>query len=253
MSLPSERILLRIYLQSADRAPHVPTYARIVAAARQANLAGATVLRGFMGAGYHGIIQGSRWALIEHVPVIVEIVDSQDRIAAFIKESLDPIMVGGMLTLERAAVIMHRPRAAQSTNRLNLAAALEPLSTVPKIEPGIHMTKDDNGILLRVFIGESDRLEGRPLYQAIVQKVRDLGLAGATVLRGIEGFGANSIVHKASLLEMSADLPIVIEIVDTDPKIKTLLPYLEQTVREGMITMEYVVIVAYRHDPAPSS
>src|SRR5947208_250272 len=83
------------------------------------------------------------------------------------------------------------------------------------------------GVLVRVFIGESDRHAGRPLYEAIVQTARELGLAGATVLRGTEGFGANSVVHKASLLEMSSDLPIVVEIVDVEEKVRRLLPHLE--------------------------
>ena len=112
------------------------------------------------------------------------------------------------------------------------------------------MTINQEGVLLRVFVGESDRFESRPLHEAILQKAREIGLSGATVLRGIEGFGANSVVHKAALLEMSRDLPIVIEIVDTEPKIKQLLPHLEQMVSEGMITMEYVIILMYRHDPA---
>ena len=73
---------------------------------------------------------------------------------------------------------------------------------------------------------------------------------GATVLRGTQGFGANSVVHKARLLEMSSDLPIVIEVVDTEPKVRSLLPHLEAMVTEGMITMEYVTILMYRHDPA---
>lgn len=106
----------------------------------------------------------------------------------------------------------------------------------------------ENGVLLRVFTGESDRYQHKPLYEAIVRKARELGLAGATVLRGTEGFGARSVVHKAALLEMSTDLPVVIEIVDTEEKIKLLLPHLETMVQEGMITMEYVVILMYRHN-----
>ena len=112
------------------------------------------------------------------------------------------------------------------------------------------MTINENGVLLRVFIGESDRHENKPLYEAILAKAREMGLSGATVLRGVEGFGANSVVHKAALLEMSTDLPIVIEIVDVREKVESLLPYLEQVVAEGMITMEYVAIVVYRHNPA---
>ena len=105
----------------------------------------------------------------------------------------------------------------------------------------------ENGILLRAFIGESDKFEHKPLYEAIVQKVRELGLAGATVLRGSEGFGANSVVHKSAVLAMSSDLPIVIEIVDSEEKINLLLPHLETMVKEGMLTMEHVLVLMYRH------
>ena len=108
------------------------------------------------------------------------------------------------------------------------------------------MTIDEDGMLLRVFIGESDRWEDGPLYEGIVRKARELGVAGATVLRGTEGFGAHSVVHKARLLEMSADLPIVVEMVDSRPKIEALVPELDAMVREGMITMENVRVLAYR-------
>ena len=108
------------------------------------------------------------------------------------------------------------------------------------------MKVDDDGMLLRVFIGESDRLGGRPLFEAIVRKARELGVAGATVLRGTEGFGAHSVIHKSHLLEMSSDLPIVIEIVDSADRIRALLPHLDGMVSEGMMTMENVRILAYR-------
>jgi hypothetical protein len=137
--------------------------------------------------------------------------------------------------------------AVAGVRPLSLYARIAPLSTVPGLHRGVHMTVNENGVLLRIFIGESDRFEAMPLYEAIVQKVRELGLGGATVLRGTEGFGASSIVHKAALLELSADLPVVIEIVDSDQKINLLLPHLEAMVKEGMITMEHVVIVLYRH------
>jgi PII-like signaling protein len=265
MSLIGEQVLLRIYLQSADRAPHVPTFERIVQAARAEKLAGATVLRGILGAGYHGIIRTSAWSIFPHEPIIVEIVDSSEKIANFVQGPLDEIMVGGMLTLERAAVMMYRHRSEESAsnlqpNNLHLPGMLKPLSTLPQIQPGKNKKADnmkspnmqlqENGVLLRVFIGESDRFENKPLYESIVQKTRELGLAGATVLRGSEGFGARSVVHKSALLEMSSDLPIVIEIVDAEEKIKLLLPHLETMVREGMITMEYVMVLMYRHGVA---
>jgi uncharacterized protein len=253
MSVASEQILLRVYLQSADRAPHVPTYTQLVAAARREKLAGATAIRGIMGAGYHGILKKpSPFSMVEHVPIIVEIVDTAEKIAAFVHGTMDGLMIGGMATLERAAVMMVRDgKSAPATGLADMAVALHPLSTVPKIEPGSHIMKiNENGILLRVFIGESDRWEHQPLFEAIVQKVRELGLAGATVLRGCEGFGANSVVHKSRLLEMSSDLPILIEIVDSEENIRTLQPHLETMVQEGMITMEYVMILMYRHNHA---
>jgi hypothetical protein len=108
------------------------------------------------------------------------------------------------------------------------------------------MKVNEHGILLRIFVGESDRFANQHLYEAIVGKARELGLAGATVLRGTEGFGAHSVVHSTSLLEMSTDLPIVIEIVDSEDQIKRLLPHLEEMVQEGMITMEHVMIILYR-------
>ncbi|HWE03737.1 MAG TPA: DUF190 domain-containing protein [Tepidisphaeraceae bacterium] len=250
MSLLGEMVLLRIYLQSADRSPHTPTYERIVQAARHEKLAGVTVLRGILGVGYHGILKTSPWSLVEHVPVVVEIVDSGPKIAEFVRGPLDEVMVGGMVTLERAAVVMYRGKNAHRPAKLDLAGELKPLSTTPHIEPGSHMKINERGVLLRIFIGEADKAEHKPLYEAIVQKARDLGLAGATVLRGSEGFGANSVVHKSSLLEMSTDLPVVIEIVDTEENIRLLQPHLETMVQEGMITMEYVVILMYRHNRA---
>jgi len=253
MSLTGEQVLLRAYLQSADRTPHTPTYERLVKAARHEGLAGATVLEGIMGFGAHGLIQHSVWSIVRHVPVIVEIVDSAERISRFIQGPLDRIMMHGMLTLERANVMMYRPRQHDKPNHLSLGSLLKPLSTIPRIEARPHMTINENGVLLRVFIGEGDTVDGRHLYEAVLLKARELGLAGGTVLRGIEGFGANSVVHKARLLEMSSDLPVVIEIVDTEEKIRRLLPFLEQVVQEGMITMEYVAIVFYRHNPADAA
>lgn len=102
------------------------------------------------------------------------------------------------------------------------------------------------GTLLRIFIGEDDRWEGAPLYEAIVRKAREEGLAGATVLRGIEGFGAHSRLHTARILRLSEDLPVVIEMVDRTEKIERILPELDRMVTEGMITLEKVRVVAYR-------
>src|SRR5881296_510811 len=108
------------------------------------------------------------------------------------------------------------------------------------------MKLEGEGKLLRLFIGESDTWHGKPLYQAIVERVRREGLAGATVLRGIEGFGADSRLHTSRILRLSEDLPIVIEIVDTPEQIDRILPLLDEMVEEGMVTLERVEVIAYR-------
>ena len=105
------------------------------------------------------------------------------------------------------------------------------------------------GHLLRIFIGESDRHEGMTLYEWIVRKAREQGLAGATVLRGLGGSGAHSRLHTAKVLRLSADLPIVIEIVDTIHKIEAFLPVIDGAVKEGMATLEKVDIRFYRSGP----
>jgi len=103
-----------------------------------------------------------------------------------------------------------------------------------------------HGKLLRIFVGESDKHDGRPLYEWVVQKAREQGLAGATVLRGLEGFGAHSRVHTAKVLRLANDLPIVIEIVDTEEKIEAFLPLIDDAIEEGLATIERVEVRFYR-------
>ncbi|MFW5770329.1 MAG: DUF190 domain-containing protein [Spirochaetota bacterium] len=109
------------------------------------------------------------------------------------------------------------------------------------------MKLPEEGMLLRIFIGEQDKLNGKSLYEQIVMRARELNMAGATVLQGILGFGADSRIHSAKILRLSEDLPIVVEIVDTEEKINTILPFLDETVKEGMITLEKVKVLKYTH------
>jgi hypothetical protein len=109
------------------------------------------------------------------------------------------------------------------------------------------------GTLLRVFIGESDHWHGKPLYQAIVQRFRQEGLAGATVLRGIEGYGAKSHLHTSRLLRLSEDLPLVVEVVDTPANIDRALPMLDEMITDGLVTVEKVEVVMYRAGPGPTT
>jgi len=108
------------------------------------------------------------------------------------------------------------------------------------------MTLPEEGKLLRIFIGESDKHEGRPLHEWIVRKAREEGLAGATVLRGVGGFGANSRIHTTKILRLSTDLPMVVEIVDTEEKIEAFLPEIDGAIGEGLATVERVEVRFYR-------
>jgi len=108
------------------------------------------------------------------------------------------------------------------------------------------MTLPEEGRLLRIFIGESDRHEGHPLHEWIVRRAREQGLAGATVLRGLAGFGAHSRMHTAKILRLSEDLPIVVEIVDTPDKVDAFLGSIEAAIDEGLATVEPVTVRFYR-------
>ena len=114
------------------------------------------------------------------------------------------------------------------------------------------MKLEGEGTLLRIFIGELDKWHHQPLYEAIVLKARERGLAGATVLRGPMGFGATSRLHTAKILRLSEDLPIIIEIVDKEDRIQAFLPELDQMVADGLMTLEKVRVITYRAKPAAS-
>jgi len=108
------------------------------------------------------------------------------------------------------------------------------------------MTLPEDGSLLRIFIGESDRYGHHPLYEAIVLKARERGLAGATVLRGVMGFGKHSILHTAKILRLSEDLPMVIEIVDSAEKVEDFLPVLNEMIKDGLVTLEPIRVLHYK-------
>jgi uncharacterized protein len=112
------------------------------------------------------------------------------------------------------------------------------------------MSIPEEGYLLRIFIGESDRAGHKPLYETIVLKAREANLAGATVLRGVMGFGKHSMVHTAKILRLSEDLPMIVEIVDSLEKIEAFLPVLDELITDGLVTLEKVKVIHYR---APES
>ena len=114
-------------------------------------------------------------------------------------------------------------------------------------------TLDGDQVLVRVFIGESKRWKRKPLHRAIVERLREEGIAGATVTRGIAGFGARRLIHSTSLLELSEDLPVVIEIVDARERIDAILPVLDEMVESGLITVEDVRVVKWSAGVKPAA
>jgi PII-like signaling protein len=107
------------------------------------------------------------------------------------------------------------------------------------------MKTPEEGMLLRIFIGETDRVGGKALYEQIVLKAKELHLAAVTVTRGIMGYGADTEIHTAKILRLSEDLPIIIEIIDTEENLNTILPYLDECIKDGFVTMEKVRIIKY--------
>ena len=102
------------------------------------------------------------------------------------------------------------------------------------------------GQRLRIFIGESDHWQGKPLYEALILKAREMGLAGATMFRGLMGYGAASQIHTAKILRLSEDLPVLVEIVDSEEKISAFLPVVDKMVKEGLATVENTRVILYR-------
>lgn len=107
-------------------------------------------------------------------------------------------------------------------------------------------------VLMRIFIGESDRHGHKPLYEALVELLRKEGFAGATVLRGICGFGAHSVYHTQKLLDLSGDLPLIVEVVDSQERIDAIMPRIDEMMGGGMITLEKATVIRYSHDPKKS-
>ena len=108
------------------------------------------------------------------------------------------------------------------------------------------MNIPEDGYLLRIFVGESDKHDHHPLYEAIVLKAREMGLSGATVTRGVMGFGKHSLIHTAKILRLSEDLPMVVEIADSLEKIEQFLPTVDEMIRDGLVTLEKVRVIHYK-------
>jgi PII-like signaling protein len=155
------------------------------------------------------------------------------------------VFTQGSITLERAHVVVYRAAGEKK-------APVSPVDVIASQKSAAAwevktMKLPQEGVLLRIFIGESDRdpSRDRPLYEALVRRAREAHLAGATVLKGPLGFGRHSRIHTAKLLELSTDLPVVVEIVDSEERINSFLPVVDELVTEGLVTLEAVRVLKY--------
>jgi len=254
VKLEAEQVLCRIHLSNLAHHGTEPLYQWIVETARHEDLQGALVLKGIMGLQPDGtVLREHTWSLSQEVPVVVEIVDGPRHVEKLLAR-IEPALRQGTITLERAHVALYRDGEPGSKPR-DVAprcdvVATQGASAALEVKT---MKIPDEGVLLRIFIGESDREKGedRPLYEAIVLRAREAHLAGATVLRGPMGFGKHSRMHAAKLLDLSTDLPIVVEIVDAEEKIRAFLPVVDELVTEGLVTLEAVRVLKYTADVAP--
>jgi uncharacterized protein len=248
VKLEAEQVLCRFHLTNLARHGNEPLYSWIVETARKLDLQGATALKGFMGLRPDGsLVEQNPWALSQEVPVIVEVIDGPRHIERLLG-IVEPVFRNGSITLERAHVVLYRAGGIDSRPR-DRAARYDVIAT--KAESTAWEVKTlkipEEGVLLRIFVGESDRDPGgdRPLYDAIVRRAREAQLAGATVLKGPMGFGRHSRLHSAKVLALSTDLPIVIEIVDSEERVQAFLPLVDDLVREGLVTLEAVRVIKY--------
>ena len=246
MKIETEQVLCRFHLSNFIRHGMSPLYEWIVETAHREGLQGATVLKGFFGLRLDGsLLEEHTWSISQELPVIVEVVDEQARIEALLAR-VEPVFREGVITLERAHVLLYRAGPPEATPPLKGRNIIRTVTN--SAAAGVRtMRVPEQGVLLRIFIGESDKEPGRdrPLYETIVRRAREAHLAGATVLRGPMGFGRHSRVHTAKLLELSTDLPVVIEIVDGEEKVNAFLPTVDELVTEGLVTLEAVRIVRY--------
>ncbi len=246
-----EASLLRIYSKAIEKWHGVPLYRAIVEAARSRQMAGASVFPVELGYGSHRQLHdiASEYASFE-IPIVVEIVDASERVAELVTE-LATMVSEGLVVVSPARVHRYTHGAEREKAGPPVFQA-NPPSNAGRVsgEGGtIQMKIEGEGKRVTVYVGSADTWNGRNLAVAIVEQCREMGLAGATVSRGVMGFGKHSVIHKAHLLGLSDDLPEKIEVVDRPEEIDRLLPVLDGMIGGGLIVVEDVHVVRYLHEP----
>jgi uncharacterized protein len=237
-------VLLRVFIGEADRAGGHSLYRTIVDAAFKAGLAGVTVLHGPMGFGQSRYLNNE--FIVDspgNLPIVIEIIDSPEKIEGFLPK-LDPLITSGLVTLERVRMA-RLGRRASGVSEFVFGSEAPAAPAAAQIREESEMEVPHEALLLRIFTSGADRYGvEQPLYQAIVMKAREMHLAGATVLKGPIGYGLAARMHKGHLFEKD-DRPVVIEICDSEEKIKAFLPVLDEIMESGLVTIEKARVIQY--------
>jgi PII-like signaling protein len=249
--IPRAASFLRLYFTANEKWQGVPLYRAVVETARRLGLAGASVFPVDMGFGarreLHDI--ASEYSSFD-IPIVVEMIDADERVAAMVAEL--ETMVGEGLVVVNPAYVLRYTHATEYDEASPPRSPTRPPSTSTRVsqEEGTSPMKNEGeGKRVTVYVGSADTWDGRNLAVAIVEKCRAMGMAGATVSRGVMGFGKHSVIHKAHFLGLSEDLPEKIEVVDRPEEIERLLPILDEMIGGGLIVVEDVHVVRYLHEP----
>jgi PII-like signaling protein len=252
-----EQTLLRVFLRSTDKYSWWSSADdTLLGRAIKRGLVGATKLEGFLGLDVLGqVVEPGRWSIVQHRPVVMEFFDSPAVIGAFLADVVE-VVHEGLLTLERAHVLVYRKRAdevGRVAAHLVVPGRPDPAAYLPSPEEFPLMRQTTDGQLLRIFVDDADQYEGRALYRAVVEMAQELGLANAIVLRAPMGFGTHRQVRSDRFPDYITELPVLIEIVDTPENVGRLLPFLDRAVPEGLITVEGVKILRWTRDAPPAT
>lgn len=219
-----------IYVMEGEQYHGSPVYLAIMEFLFYRGIADATVTRGIAGFGTDHKLHTSRLMdLADKMPIKVEFIESEDKVNEVLPKLAD-IVGSGFFEVHDTTVV--RPQS------LKQRQASEP----PSIK------REGKAKMMRILIGENDKWNGKPLYEAIVQSLRVNEIAGVTVYRGILGYGANRRIHKEATLSLSHDAPILITVVDTEEKLRAYFPVLEQMIQQGLVALSDAEIIKYTHD-----
>jgi PII-like signaling protein len=249
--IPAQASVLRVYCKAIEKWHGLPLYRAIVETARRRHMAGASVFPVELGYGSHRHLHdiASEYTSFD-IPIVVEIVDAAERVAELVEE-LDTMVSEGLLVVSPARVHRYTHKSERENDGPPVSGTGPPShpSRVFKEKGAIYMKIEGEAKRVTVYVGSADAWCGRNLAVAIVEQCRVLGMAGATVSRGVMGFGKHSVIHRAHLLGLSDDLPEKVEVLDRPEEIDRLLPVLDQMIDGGLIVVEDVRVVRCLHDP----